>query len=364
MNDFRIYNTLFQENLEKIETYINCIETQKDVINELSCSLIESNLESKFDKTNEYKEQLIKIVNSPVQYNAVIISLYGSFEAFIDNIFKKYIEVIFLSVENYSMLPDKIKDKHIIKTGEFLNNSQRFQNYELTSKEAVENLYNCMNNLKDAKLSEELILSHGGNLRIGQILELMRDFGITSPLDRILFGSEYISFFSNKYETDEEEATKLIEEKKKIDFEVLFSELKQLVEERNNVAHGWRIDNRIAYSVIKNDIIGFLRCFGSIIEKIVFEEFYSFLNKTGKLHRFGEAIEVYNDKILCINNLQAKLKRGEFIFAEHENRFQSLEILNLQIGSEKYELIDEQNINVGIEVNSRIKKNWRFFYWQ
>lgn len=364
MNQFRIYNTLFQKNLEQIESYINCIETQKDVINELSCSLIESSLDNKFEKTNEYKEQLIKIVNSPVQYNAVIISLYGSFEELIDNIFKKYIEVIFLSVENYNMLPDKMKHKHIMKTGEFLTNSQRFQNYELTSKTVVENLYNCMNNLKGAKLSEELILSHGGNLRIGQILELMRDFGITSPLDRILLSSEYISFFSNKHEIDNGEAKILIGEKKKCDFEILFSELKQLVEERNNVAHGWRIDNRIAYSVIKSDIIVFLRCFSSIIEKIIFEECYLFLNKIGKLHRFDEAIEVYNGNILCINNLQAKLKRGEFIFAQNNNKFQSLEILNLRIGNETYEIIDEQNIDVGIKVGDRIKKNWRFYYWQ
>ena len=363
MNKFKIYNTLFQQNLKQIESYINCIESQKYVISELSCSLIESDVQNRFNKTNNYKEQLMKILNSPVQYNAVIISLYGCFEAFIDNIFREYIQVIFLSVEHYSMLPDRIKDKHIIKTGEFLANSQRFQKYELTSEEAIENLFNCMNNSKEAKLSEELILSHGGNLKISQILELMKDFGITNPLDRILFSSEYIDFFSNKHDIDKESAKILVREKKKLDIEILFSELNQLVSERNNVAHGWIVDDRVAYSVIKNDVIDFLRFFGYIIEKIIFEEFYSFLNKLGKLNKFDQVIDVYNNKVLCVNNLQAKLKRGEYIFVENGSMFQSLKILDLQIDNKSYEIIEEQNVNVGIEVDSSIKKYWRFYYF-
>lgn len=359
-----MYNQSFQGNSDEIIAYIKCLEIQKDVLCELSQEDNDNKIvvEDYFTKTAEYEKNLTKVVNSPVQYNAVIISLYGCFEAFIDKTFTRYIELLFRSADNYEMLPEKMKDKHLKRTGDFLLNSQRYLNYGMTSQEAVKNLFECMEDFKSAKLNLQLILSHGGNLRITQVVELMTDLGIVNALHKILNSNPYIQFYADKYGIDTDSAIVRINEKNKLEHSNLFEELDTLVEQRNNVAHGW-VENRLTYNTIQSEIICFLNCLGNIIEQILIEEYYTFLYNNGKLIKFSAPKAVIDNHILCINNSQALLKTGNYIFAECNKKIYCLEILELKIGSKFFEEITDNDIDVGINVNGHIKKNWNYYYY-
>lgn len=366
MNQFKIYTTMFHKNLDEIESYIRSIEIQKETLIELKNFSNSECSKDNFQKIISYSDYLEKTLTSPIQYNAAIISLYGSFEFFIDEIFKKFIELIFLNKNNYDDLPKGILDKHLSKTGEFFMNPQRFKNYELTNESVIENLYNCINNNQCAKLNEELILYHGGNLRFDQISILMKDFGIKQPLEQIIFNDKYIDFYSNKENLHLSDTKKYIGEiKSSPNFEsILFSELNNLISERNKVAHGWIIENRISYSIIKDEIIKFLKLLGSIIEEILFKEYCIFLKKTNKLNGFQKPIQVINRTILCINSCESKLKINDYIFAENEKGFHPLKIINLRINNDDVSCIEDINIDIGIEVDNNIKDNWRYYYYK
>lgn len=121
-------------------------------------------------KYSQLPRKVKEVVETPIQYNAVIISIYGCFEQYIDNVFNEYCLAIYGVIDNYDNLPEKMKEKHIKKLGDFLSNPQRYKNCELTDKQAVKNAVAAFNNPKEGfGNNQKLILSHGSNLKIEQM---------------------------------------------------------------------------------------------------------------------------------------------------------------------------------------------------
>lgn len=128
-----------EEQLEYIQTYIQSIELQKNMISEIENQITDQATLNSFPKTIDYSRIIKKVIASPIQYNAVIISIYGCFEQYIDNIFSTYCNELYSIVDTYDNLPDKLKEKHIKKLGDFLTNPQRYKNYDLTNVQAIKN---------------------------------------------------------------------------------------------------------------------------------------------------------------------------------------------------------------------------------
>ena len=193
-------------------------------------------------------------------------------------------------------------------------------------------------------------------------MELFNDLGIQNCKERILSNIKYIEFISRKNEMNIDNAQKYINIKNQESENKLFEELDELIEQRNKVAHGWCVDTRISYDVLLDNIIPFMKMLGSVISDIFEEEIIKVLYETNSLKQFDKAINVINNKILCINCKDAKLKCGGFIYGYNKKRYVALKILELQYNNQSKEEILEENIEIGIEVDSNIKKNWTYFY--
>lgn len=99
----------YKKRLHEIEQYIEFISLQKTLFIEIKDNI----------KMTVYANKLKQIINSTVQYNAIIICLYGSFEDFIDEIALEYINILNSLCSTYSDLPKSIRNKHLYKVGEF-----------------------------------------------------------------------------------------------------------------------------------------------------------------------------------------------------------------------------------------------------
>ena len=159
-----------------------------------------------------------------------------------------------------------MKEKHIKKLGEFLSNPQRYKNYDLTDKQAVKNAVEAFNNPKEGfGNNQKLILSHGGNLKIEQILELANDLGIKNFEKSIVSNYLFKSYFLKRELFNEETYNRLISNGSKR----LFEMLDRLVQERNNVAHGW-VETRIKLSDIASEYIDYMESLAeSILEGLI-----------------------------------------------------------------------------------------------
>ena len=357
MNRIRLRENEYLNNLEDIKKYIKYIKEHNSMFDKLELISSIENVE-----TTELIQHFHTVMKTPVAYNAVIISLYGCFEDYIDKLANSLLEFWEEKSERYNDIPEKIRNKHINKSGEFLSNPQRFKNYELKEADIIRNLYDCLGESDKYRLSKELLVSHGGNLNIGQLTDLFIDLGINNCQENIIKNDKFIEFIAYKHELPNEKAIELINNKQKEAVSNLFEELNLLIEQRNKVAHGWCVDARLSFEILEDNIIPFIEMIGKVIADIFEEEFVDVLYKTNRLHEFDEAICVYDNNILCINSKNANLKKNGYIFVNNGKRFIALEIMEIQHNKKSMDEITKNNVDIGIKVDKKIKKGWSYYY--
>lgn len=351
MNNIAFYYQEFEQQLSEIEQYINSIELQKSMVRE-----IEKNEDAIRKITNSavlYCESIKKVSSTPIQYNAVIISIYGCFEQYIDNIFECYCSNLCEVTTMLKELPTTLRDKQIKKLGDFLTNPQRYKNYELTPEDAIRNAYISYENPKDGlQKNKNLLLTHGGNLGINQISDLARDFGVNNLIPRIVSHFIFKNYFVEKGIHSEETYGRTISG----DPKSLFEELDSLVSERNNVAHGW-VETRYNFAIIKEKWLNYLRCLAHVLQEILWCSFAEFVYKSKKLYCLGKPIKVYDKHIVCINNGEAVLHKGDYVVAVKDEMVKVILIETIQIEGELVECTDSINKNVGLGLTKRLDLN-------
>lgn len=356
MDNFIIHVNKFLERTNEIEIFLDNISSQKKFLSELE-SVKEILLERDLKSILDYEEKIKLLSNSAVQYNAVIISIYGCFEFFIDSILTEYVNEIFKIGDIYESLPEKIKERHIRKIGEYLSNQNRFNGYDLNQYSVIEDVYKCLSNNAEAKLIMPLLLAHGGNMSYPQLIDLMTELGISNVKNKILQNDYFIEYFRDQGKIHEYEASLAGKDS------LLFKNLSDLVQERNNVAHGWVIDNRISFIDVKDRILKFVKCLANTLCDILINESFDKLFENNKLKKFDNAIAVYNNHILCLNIKEATLYIGGYIYAKTEDgQSRCLLIENIQIDGKNCIKVEGGNIDIGLQINKRVKSTYEFYY--
>lgn len=325
MDDFNRIIDQYRKRLDEIKQHIEFISLQKELYKELKDN----------DSMDKYSANLIKIMNSTVQYNSIIICLYGCFEEFVDEVASKYIDIINGLCISYDELPESIRHKHLNKVGDFLSNPQRYRGYELTVHDCIKNLYMSITSDEERILNKDLILSHAGNLKIDKIYYFFQELGVgelKSRIEKVL----------------ENTVIKLLDE---------------LVDQRNVISHSWEVEQRFSLDKIKDEIIELLINIGEILREVLIDEIFFFMYGKGKFDSFNTPIKVISNRILCINSKYSSLKIGDSILVrKSNNEMERLEILELQKDRQKINKIEENNINIGIKVNKKIEKEWYYYY--
>lgn len=362
MNEF--YNCLdkFNKQIEEILLYLELLELQKNFIAEF-----ENNMHN--ENSSIYVQKLSKIQNSTVQYNALIISIYGCFEEFVNNIAEIYIKNICSFTDEMKFLPINITQKYLNRLSEYLSNPNRFRRFGLDRDKVLENFYDLFNPSTQISFGKNIcfLLNHSGNLTNKQVIEFSNEIGIKINFNSFIDNSYFKKYLKDKFQYDDSQIN--VFRRKKIEENTIFLQLDTLVNERNKVAHGWTIYERISYSVIKDDIISFLKVYGQTLLEIYIENLinYLFRNKlqfTNKLQfiKLGNIIDIFNNNILCVNNGENLFKVGDFIIAvsKDETVKNVFRIKSLQINKKNINEITEKNVDVGIgfENDKRIKKQW------
>lgn len=236
----------FKETLEdyylKLDELLKIVEfiiLQKELFNTIK-------LDKKMQK---FADPLKNVINSSVQYNSIIISLYSCFELFINKMAIAYIKSLTDIYDNYQQLPVKIKKAHLKKISEFLGGPKRFKGLEITPQECISNLYhNIVLNKKD-KIDVELITHHQGNFNVDKIIEFFENLGI-------------------------KEINKISKDKEGVRY------INKIVEERNIISHSFMVvSDRFNIEINKKEVVEFFKRFGKKLKKILTGEINKLKNK-------------------------------------------------------------------------------------
>lgn len=182
-------------------------------------------------KTSLSYQYVISKEKKNFDYRALIISLYGILESYVELLLIRYLETSENEILKYEDLKKTIVENHyrysIALTQKLFDNKYNKYNH-LDKNDIVKNLHNCISKNTNYTINKEAFTIPSGNLKHEKICDLLKLLGIN--LDQELRSS---ASFKSRAKSDN-----------------VFNKVDDLVERRNIIAHGIPIIDRLDVSEI------------------------------------------------------------------------------------------------------------------
>ncbi|MBR0038975.1 MAG: hypothetical protein IJP71_03105 [Lachnospiraceae bacterium] len=289
-----------------------------------------------------------KIKNEAVIYNGIIISIYGNLENYIDSIFYELLKIYF-KYSNKS-LPGKLLSKYKKYFADNLINPQRY-GLDIHEKDLIRDYLNILELKYQNIESKELFLKHPGNLKAEKIIQLMAEFDINEPKLQILNDSVFKNFYTDIVGLDDNDfATK---KDKKSDG--LFKYVDEIVDQRNYIAHGSDNYNRIKVDDITCYNVPFINCFGKTILKVLLKK--SALYSEQNTYSSIKLLKIFDKKILCLHISGIRISKNDYIVYKIKDDTYISEIIRIEINHNEIEFINNDECDIGIEIDDRLNSS-------
>jgi len=337
----------FENDIASIREYIKHI----GFVNEIA----RNNRESSDESLKEFCTHLsgFRTYKKIFEYKSIVISLYGIIEKHINIWIREHTVRIPMLILKYDELPENIKKNNFSFSIKLISliSENRFAKYEDLNKEDILfKLNNCLKQSGIYSLNGEAFMPFSGNLKHSKIIEAFKTLNIDLP-KKIKVNKQFADFYKTKY-------NKSIDNKGN----EVFKKIDEIVNLRNDIAHGTQIDNILNVTEFE-DYIVFLEKYGkaifeSIVEKeIEYEAEYLY-------EEIENIINIYKQgSILCFEIEGTTINKGDFIIIKTlDNHFFKKEILEIQkdnITSDKLNVV--LKTNVGVNLGSGLTKSQTFF---
>ena len=342
----------FQEELNHIRDYLKHIEYVNNVIGY-------SGLENDSDeikillKTLKEHSKFFRIARKRFEYKATIISLYGLLEKYIEAWIKEYLDSLSRLVPNYNLIDEKIRENHFELSLKLINTmttreSAKYQH--ITKEEVLNNLNSCIVSPNNYRINAEAFVLSSGNLKHAKISDLFKNLNI--DLNAKLLDNKSLN---NQIGLSKEKNAQT-------EKDVLYEKINDLVERRNEIAHGAEnIDNLLDISELKA-YIDFLEVYG----KAIFEGLREELIKQESVHTFQKiekVIKIFNNQILAFEIESYRIHIGDTIIIQTpEGKFDKKQILDIQLDGKSYPALQiSEKKKIAVRLEAKIKENQTFY---
>lgn len=344
----------FRKEINQIREYIQHLQCVNDVAGYVALETDSEQIKALLN-TLKGHDKTFRIDKKVFEYKAIIISLYGILEKFIEIWIKEYLDRLSNIVPEYTQIDEKMREKHFefsLKLISTITSRESAKYQHLTKEQVLSNLNNCIQNPSNYKFNTEAFVLLSGNLKHNKIVELFKPLNIDLN-GKLKINQTLVQHI--QYERQKENIANL-------ETAVLYEQINDLVERRNEIAHGSEvIDNILEHSVLEN-YLQFLEKYCQAIFEILSEE----VIKQESVYHFQEienVINIFKREILAFEIENYELKVGEVIIIETaEGLFFKKTILEIHLDKMSYQQITIENkTNVAIRVEPKIQKNQKFF---
>jgi len=337
------------------EFLLGVTELEKYISYNEACNKVISSEKTLGVKSSTALSELIDITDSfyrkrVFEYNSYIITLYGLFERFLEDILSEYLEALLLNYQKYNELPLKIKNTHLKSTVAVLKNLDNPKFRSLTEEKLVFNLNEAINNNKTI-LNIDGFTNHSYNFKQKIIAEYLSDAGL-----------ENISASLKKFSPLREWLDEKYQEPGEVHYEVAFQIVNDLAQRRNDVAHGVANIELLNVSFIK-EYIEYLKLYCetmfNIVDSTLLGLYYGTLKSNFTL------ISVIDGQIVCgtVNNITISVGDRVLIKRAKTNspRYITASIEAIQVEeTPKEKIVVSNSTNIGLKLNKRVKDNCQF----
>jgi hypothetical protein len=281
----------------------------------------------------KHQDSLVRqyvLVRRRFDYAAFAVALYASFERFIEGIIAEYAQFESRRL-HYVKLPMQLRKKHLSRTAEMLSRGRVGEGryVGLTELEVVKNLFECMNGVRPYTLNKAAVVAHDVNLRVAEIDKMFAAIGIERICERVCRADTLLDWYRKAKELDvvpqDGVPAKLIEER-----------IKDLVERRNQIAHGGGNPTDLLGVEEMRDAIGFVQAFAQSIFAMAVGSYLEARHPTGAANRV-ELVQTEdgpfkNGKVVVVKKPTQGLFVGQPVFVPVDStgarwgRIQSLRV--------------------------------------
>lgn len=302
----------------------------------------------------ELSETLKKFKLSKLQfnYNSFIISLYGSFERFIENCLIGYVENLNKLINLYKNLPESILRNHFVLSLSLLNKiEQPKYGGPLTKEGVIENLHTCININEGYQLNKDAFAQHTANFRLQVVEECFSHIGINQISQKILKTESFKNYSKSKLGLHEDDELVANES---------FQILNDLAEYRNFVAHG------ITSDIIKNDILieylDFFEIYSSALMEVLQKDFLFRELETNGI-QLGEITDVYKGgKVICFKTNNQAINKGDILIGKNKDLIVKTSVISIKLNNAELDSVDDKdNYEIGAEISNLFKKNFKIY---
>lgn len=337
----------FIESLDNIVAFIDLI----DLIKSKNFDYMKK---SKFYKDTDSSFNTIKdFLNNTkiVQYNAIIISLYGAYELSIKKATNTFIK---FSVNNEFPLTHKLTKNYLLSVSKTFekNNAQK-------NKDIIKDLNSFLNENDVSKFQSELSLNNYQNLKIATVQEISKLIEINNLVNNIKHTLDF-----EKYIKERENLSSIEQAVKYIDIlNNPFNLIDDIVDSRNRIAHRGFEENMLDNDMLKGVVIKEFKVFVLNYIYLLKNAWYEECLKQGKNIEELEILKIFNNNIICFNTKNISVsKKNVILVKDGKNRCKFGQILSIQHDNEEIE-ISLNNQNIGCKLDVTCKDNFKYYIY-
>jgi len=341
----------FKTEVNQIREYLKHIQYVNNVVGYAVLQKDNEEIKALLNSLKEH-DRSFRTDKRVFEYKAAIISLYGLLEKYIETWIKEYLGSLSNLVPNYNELDEKIRNNHFELSLKLINTiiSRESAKYQrLTKEEVLRKLNTCLVSPTNYQINTEGFVLLSGNLKHNKIVDLFKPLNVDLNCELI------------KHESLNREIGLPPDDISKKEKDILYYKINDLVERRNQIAHGSETLDILGISGLE-PYIQFLEVYCQAIFETLFEEFIK-QESIYTFQKIEKVVQIFASKILGFEIENYTIKVGDLLIIETaEGRFYKKPILEIQLNNITHqELTISEKINISVRVEPKIKDNQTFY---
>ncbi len=279
-------------------------------------------------------------------YTAIVISLYGSLERFIESLVESYVYTIGKRTPKYEQLPDEIRKHHLRKSMDLIEKIQRTGRGNLDVTQIIGNLHQSLSNNNSSALNSEAYSNHTANIRCPVVDELFNNVGVQGICGR----ARSLAFVGQANQASSVPQWPLIDD---------------LAERRNELSHG--MPSGILSLEMLKDYTSEVCSFARQVYNVANGESLRPLVEHSAI-ALPPAVQVIDHKIVCISNAGHPISVGDYLIAETNDPvlpYRWGRIERIEINKQEVDKVESgPEICIGLQVDMKTKQNHRHYLYR
>ena len=242
-----------------------------------------------------------------------------------EDIVVEYLKSVSSLCSEYKALPSPIRKNHLGLSLELINKVQRIkgarvEERRISLRKAVDNMNICLQEKSNFIINFEAFVNHTSNFRYDTIHEVFSRVGIENISKNCLKDMEFVSILSQKHSIEGNTNYKVF-------VSLLISELDDLAQRRNEIAHGTRVDDIESIDIVISRI-NLIKAYGKAIDWVVMNSLAQFTFSVLPNISLGRAARLFpNLRVIGFEQVSSlkhsdathKISEGDMLFAVNNN---------------------------------------------